>query len=77
MYLLFQHEKYSSQLQMSLKASEGKKTELQDRTKVEKIQSTKTLTQGALQILHRILQIILMFLCVVFSVSALLWDIYI
>ncbi|KAM9339088.1 centrosomal protein of 170 kDa protein B [Symphorus nematophorus] len=33
------HEKYSSQLQMSLKASESKKTELEDRTKTS---STKT-----------------------------------
>uniref|UniRef100_A0A4W6EKV8 Centrosomal protein 170B n=1 Tax=Lates calcarifer TaxID=8187 RepID=A0A4W6EKV8_LATCA len=39
------HEKYSSQLQMSLKASEGKKSELEDRTRTEKTPSTKTLTQ--------------------------------
>ncbi|XP_068199142.1 centrosomal protein of 170 kDa protein B [Antennarius striatus] len=30
------HEKYSSQLQMSLKASEGKRAELEERTKAEK-----------------------------------------
>ncbi|KAM8725257.1 centrosomal protein of 170 kDa protein B isoform 2-T2 [Acanthopagrus schlegelii] len=36
------HEKYSSQLQMSLKASEGKKTELEDRTRADKTSSTKT-----------------------------------
>ncbi|XP_071323950.1 centrosomal protein of 170 kDa protein B isoform X3 [Trachinotus anak] len=41
------HEKYSSQLQMSLKASEGKKTELADRSRVEKTLSTKSLTQEA------------------------------
>ncbi|XP_070781808.1 centrosomal protein of 170 kDa protein B [Enoplosus armatus] len=41
------HEKYSSQLQMSLKASEGKKTEMEDRTRADKTQSTKSLTQEA------------------------------
>ncbi|XP_026164083.1 centrosomal protein of 170 kDa protein B isoform X2 [Mastacembelus armatus] len=41
------HEKYSSQLQMSLKASEGKKAEVEDRTRAEKTPSTKTLTQEA------------------------------
>ncbi|XP_039980448.1 centrosomal protein of 170 kDa protein B [Xiphias gladius] len=41
------HEKYSSQLQMSLKASEGKKTELEDRTRAEKSQSSKSLTHEA------------------------------
>ncbi|KAI3364696.1 hypothetical protein L3Q82_011476 [Scortum barcoo] len=45
--LLFQHEKYSSQLQMSLKASEGKKTELEDRTKAEKTHCTKSVIQEA------------------------------
>ncbi|XP_031694667.1 centrosomal protein of 170 kDa protein B isoform X2 [Anarrhichthys ocellatus] len=40
------HEKYSSQLQMSLKASEKKKTELEDRAKSEKTHSTKS-TQEA------------------------------
>ncbi|XP_075968260.1 centrosomal protein of 170 kDa protein B [Anarhichas minor] len=40
------HEKYSSQLQMSLKASEKKKTELEDRAKPEKTHSTKS-TQEA------------------------------
>ncbi|KAK2855784.1 hypothetical protein Q5P01_004519 [Channa striata] len=41
------HEKYSSQLQMSLKASEGKKMELEDRVRPEKIQTPKSLTQEA------------------------------
>ncbi|XP_040920661.1 centrosomal protein of 170 kDa protein B isoform X1 [Toxotes jaculatrix] len=41
------HEKYSSQLQMSLRASEGKKTEPEDRTRAEKTPSTKSLTQEA------------------------------
>ncbi|XP_044024181.1 centrosomal protein of 170 kDa protein B isoform X3 [Siniperca chuatsi] len=41
------HEKYSSQLQMSLKASEGKKTEPEDRTRADKTPSTKSLTQEA------------------------------
>ncbi|XP_033504640.2 centrosomal protein of 170 kDa protein B isoform X1 [Epinephelus lanceolatus] len=40
------HEKYSSQLQISLKASEKKKTELEDRTRAEKTASTKS-TQEA------------------------------
>ncbi|XP_051264935.1 centrosomal protein of 170 kDa protein B isoform X4 [Dicentrarchus labrax] len=39
------HEKYSSQLQMSLKASEGKKTELEDRMRAEKTPNSKSLTQ--------------------------------
>ncbi|XP_038583027.1 centrosomal protein of 170 kDa protein B isoform X1 [Micropterus salmoides] len=39
------HEKYSSQLQMSLKASEGKNLELEDRTRSDKTQSAKSLTQ--------------------------------
>ncbi|XP_041814813.1 centrosomal protein of 170 kDa protein B [Chelmon rostratus] len=41
------HEKYSSQLQMSMKASEGKKTEIEDRTRAEKTSSTKSLSQEA------------------------------
>nr|XP_046229858.1 centrosomal protein of 170 kDa protein B isoform X2 [Scatophagus argus] len=41
------HEKYSIQLQISLKASEGKKTELEDRTRAEKAPSTKTLPHEA------------------------------
>ncbi|KAF3703280.1 Centrosomal protein of 170 kDa protein B Centrosomal protein 170B [Channa argus] len=41
------HEKYSSQLQMSLKASESKKMDLEDRVRPEKIQISKTLTQEA------------------------------
>ncbi|XP_029282183.1 LOW QUALITY PROTEIN: centrosomal protein of 170 kDa protein B-like [Cottoperca gobio] len=40
------HEKYSSQLQISLKASEKKKMELEDRARAEKTQSTKS-TQEA------------------------------
>lgn len=44
--LLFQHEKYSSQLQMSLKPSEGKKSDVDERARGEKAQSTKSLTQG-------------------------------
>lgn len=43
--LLFQHEKYSSQLQMSLKSSEKKETDVEDRARLEKTQSTKS-TQG-------------------------------
>ncbi len=54
--LLFQHEKYSSQLQMTLKASEGKKTELEDRTRAEKTPSAKSMTQGMLPILQIVLQ---------------------
>lgn len=44
--LLFQHEKYSSQLQMSLKPSEMKKSDVDERTRGEKMQSTKSLAQG-------------------------------
>lgn len=44
--LLFQHEKYSSQLQMSLKPSEGKKSDVDERPRGEKAQSTKSLAQG-------------------------------
>ncbi|XP_044232267.1 centrosomal protein of 170 kDa protein B isoform X2 [Thunnus albacares] len=36
------HEKYTSQLQMSLKASEGKRAELEERTRPDKSPSTKT-----------------------------------
>uniref|UniRef100_UPI0037E72847 centrosomal protein of 170 kDa protein B isoform X2 n=1 Tax=Semicossyphus pulcher TaxID=241346 RepID=UPI0037E72847 len=36
------HEKYSSQLQMSLKASDGSKTEPEEQTRAEKTTSTKT-----------------------------------
>uniref|UniRef100_A0A3Q4G7A5 Centrosomal protein 170Bb n=1 Tax=Neolamprologus brichardi TaxID=32507 RepID=A0A3Q4G7A5_NEOBR len=39
------HEKYSSQLQMSLKPSEGKKSDVDERARGEKAQSTKSLTQ--------------------------------
>ncbi|XP_008295302.1 centrosomal protein of 170 kDa protein B [Stegastes partitus] len=41
------HEKYSSQLQMSLKVSEGKKSETEERPKGEKTPGTKSLTQEA------------------------------
>ncbi|XP_030577190.1 centrosomal protein of 170 kDa protein B isoform X2 [Archocentrus centrarchus] len=41
------HEKYSSQLQMSLKASEGKKSDTEERLRGEKTSSTKSLTQEA------------------------------
>ncbi|KAM9840303.1 centrosomal protein of 170 kDa protein B [Aulostomus maculatus] len=41
------HEKYTSQLQMSLKASEGKRADLEDRTRPDKTQSAKSLTQEA------------------------------
>nr|XP_020480333.1 LOW QUALITY PROTEIN: centrosomal protein of 170 kDa protein B-like [Monopterus albus] len=41
------HEKYSSQLQMSLKTPEGKKPEPEDRMRAEKTQSTKSLVQEA------------------------------
>ncbi|XP_069028768.1 centrosomal protein of 170 kDa protein B isoform X1 [Embiotoca jacksoni] len=41
------HEKYSSQLQMSLKASEAKKSEEDERPRGEKTPSTKSLTQEA------------------------------
>ncbi|XP_053193275.1 centrosomal protein of 170 kDa protein B [Scomber japonicus] len=36
------HEKYSSQLQMSLKASEGKRAELEERSRADKSPSAKT-----------------------------------
>nr|XP_040025732.1 centrosomal protein of 170 kDa protein B isoform X1 [Gasterosteus aculeatus aculeatus] len=36
------HEKYSSQLQMSLKSSEKKETDVEDRARLEKTQSTKS-----------------------------------
>ncbi|KAM3861150.1 centrosomal protein of 170 kDa protein B [Diretmus argenteus] len=39
------HEKYTSQLQMGLKASEGKRAELDDRTRADKTDRTKTQTQ--------------------------------
>lgn len=42
-----QHEKYSSQLQMSLKVSDGHKAELEEQTRGEKLSSTKTGQQGA------------------------------
>lgn len=45
--LWLQHEKYSSQLQMSLKVSDGHKAELEEQTKGEKLSSTKTSQQGA------------------------------
>ncbi|XP_014186442.1 centrosomal protein of 170 kDa protein B isoform X2 [Haplochromis burtoni] len=41
------HEKYSSQLQMSLKPSEGKKSDVDERARGEKAQSTKSLAQEA------------------------------
>ncbi|XP_019201378.1 centrosomal protein of 170 kDa protein B isoform X1 [Oreochromis niloticus] len=41
------HEKYSSQLQMSLKPSEMKKSDVDERTRGEKMQSTKSLAQEA------------------------------
>uniref|UniRef100_A0A1A7WFY4 FHA domain-containing protein n=1 Tax=Iconisemion striatum TaxID=60296 RepID=A0A1A7WFY4_9TELE len=41
------HEKYSSQLQMSLKAAEGKKSDEEERQRGEKSQSNKSLTQEA------------------------------
>ncbi|XP_017282929.1 centrosomal protein of 170 kDa protein B isoform X2 [Kryptolebias marmoratus] len=41
------HEKYSSQLQMSLKAAEGKKSDEDERQRGDKTQSTKSLTQEA------------------------------
>ncbi|CAJ1077828.1 centrosomal protein of 170 kDa protein B isoform X2 [Xyrichtys novacula] len=41
------HEKYSSQLQMSLKASEGHKTEPEEKARAEKTSITKSLTQEA------------------------------
>uniref|UniRef100_A0A3Q3ASV0 Centrosomal protein 170Bb n=1 Tax=Kryptolebias marmoratus TaxID=37003 RepID=A0A3Q3ASV0_KRYMA len=44
--LLLQHEKYSSQLQMSLKAAEGKKSDEDERQRGDKTQSTKSLTQA-------------------------------
>lgn len=47
--LLLQHEKYSSQLQMSLKASEGKKAELEERPRGDRVPSTKSVQQGAPQ----------------------------
>ncbi|KAM6992776.1 centrosomal protein of 170 kDa protein B isoform 1-T1 [Tautogolabrus adspersus] len=45
--LLLQHEKYSSQLQMSLKAAEGNKVEAEEKPRAEKTPSTKSLTQEA------------------------------
>lgn len=45
--LWLQHEKYSSQLQMSLKVSDGHKAELEEQTRGEKLSSTKTGQQGA------------------------------
>ncbi|XP_013879344.1 centrosomal protein of 170 kDa protein B isoform X2 [Austrofundulus limnaeus] len=41
------HEKYSSQLQMSLKAAEGKKSDEDERQRGDKTLSTKSLTQEA------------------------------
>nr|XP_020515435.1 centrosomal protein of 170 kDa protein B isoform X2 [Labrus bergylta] len=41
------HEKYSSQLQMSLKAAEGNKVEADEKPRAEKTPSTKSLTQEA------------------------------
>ncbi|XP_074540802.1 centrosomal protein of 170 kDa protein B isoform X2 [Halichoeres trimaculatus] len=41
------HEKYSSQLQMSMKAPEGTRSEAEEKTKAEKTPSTKSLTQEA------------------------------
>ncbi|XP_072218740.1 centrosomal protein of 170 kDa protein B isoform X2 [Leuresthes tenuis] len=41
------HEKYSSQLQMSLKAAEAKKREEEERPPGDKTQSTKSLTQDS------------------------------
>lgn len=49
--LWLQHEKYSSQLQMSLKVSEGRKAELEAelQTRGERTCTTKTGQQGALR----------------------------
>lgn len=46
--LWLQHEKYSSQLQMSLKVPEGRKVELEEQARGERLSTTKTGQQGAL-----------------------------
>lgn len=43
---LFQHEKYTSQLQMSLKALEGKRPELEGQSRADKPERSKPQTQG-------------------------------
>ncbi|MEQ2277611.1 hypothetical protein XENORESO_005200, partial [Xenotaenia resolanae] len=40
------HEKYSSQLQMSLKAAEGKKSDEEEGQRGDKMTTTKSVTQG-------------------------------